>query len=173
MGINAEYMGTASHSPTPDTDAANTMDHSGSDIRKSHAGSCCSGRGFCGSTEGSYCPLCHNDIVGKTLDGTNVPSASHTVLTGSPTVQVVKTPSSEDEREGATVCAEKTKKRNRCWLCEKKVGLTGFACRCGGLFCSAHRYSDEHQCTFDYRALAAREISTNNPVVVAEKVAKI
>merc|ERR1711936_1425680 len=33
---------------------------------------------------------------------------------------------------------------------KKKVGLTGFTCRCGGLFCSIHRYSDKHDCTFDY-----------------------
>merc|ERR1719318_1395017 len=33
------------------------------------------------------------------------------------------------------------KKKNRCLSCKKKVGLTGFTCRCGGLFCSIHRYS--------------------------------
>merc|ERR1719232_207314 len=33
--------------------------------------------------------------------------------------------------------------------CKKKVGLTGFTCRCGGLFCSIHRYSDKHECKFD------------------------
>merc|ERR1719431_1697587 len=57
--------------------------------------------------------------------------------------------------------------------CKKKVGLTGFTCRCGGLFCSIHRYSDKHECGFDYKALGAEEISKSNPVVVAQKVAKI
>ncbi len=28
---------------------------------------------------------------------------------------------------------------NRCTQCSKKVGLTGFGCRCGGTFCSMHR----------------------------------
>ena len=81
-------------------------------------------------------------------------------------------------------------------------------CRCGGLFCSIHRYSDKHQCDFDYKvvipghklifwketciilivqgtvcdcfcdvmllqALGAEEITRSNPVVVAQKVAKI
>merc|ERR1712142_1284611 len=55
----------------------------------------------------------------------------------------------------------------------KKMGLTGFTCRCGGLFCSIHRYSDKHECGFDYKALGAEEISKSNPVVVAQKVAKI
>jgi hypothetical protein len=41
------------------------------------------------------------------------------------------------------------------------------------LFCSIHRYSDKHQCDFDYKALGAEEITRSNPVVVAQKVAKI
>ena len=50
---------------------------------------------------------------------------------------------------------------------------SGFDCRCGGQFCSIHRYSDKHECTFDYKALGEKEISGNNPVVRAQKVAKI
>jgi len=65
------------------------------------------------------------------------------------------------------------KKKNRCASCKKKVGLTGFTCRCGGLFCSIHRYSDKHECHFDYKAMGAEEISKSNPVIVAQKVAKI
>ncbi|XP_049770483.1 AN1-type zinc finger protein 5-like [Schistocerca cancellata] len=69
---------------------------------------------------------------------------------------------------------KKTKKNvNRCAVCNRKVGLTGFLCRCGGLFCAVHRYSDKHQCTFDYREMGAEEIRRNNPVVVGEKVKKI
>ncbi|KAK3928561.1 AN1-type zinc finger protein 6 [Frankliniella fusca] len=65
------------------------------------------------------------------------------------------------------------RKKNRCATCRKKVGLTGFECRCGGLFCAMHRYSDKHECTFDYRELGAQEIRRNNPVVVGEKIKKI
>merc|ERR1719195_1736309 len=65
------------------------------------------------------------------------------------------------------------KKKNRCGVCKKKVGLTGFTCRCGGLFCSIHRYSDKHECNFDYKQLGAQEIKKANPVVMAEKVKKI
>jgi len=67
----------------------------------------------------------------------------------------------------------KKPKKNRCASCKKKVGLTGFACRCGGMFCGLHRYSDKHDCNFDYNALGKAEISAANPVIVAEKVAKI
>lgn len=65
------------------------------------------------------------------------------------------------------------KKKNRCQACNKKVGLTGFECRCGGMFCGIHRYSDMHTCGFDYKSLGAAEIRKNNPIVVSEKIQKI
>lgn len=65
------------------------------------------------------------------------------------------------------------KTKNRCASCRKKVGLTGFDCRCGGLYCAVHRYSDKHNCTFNYRETGAQEIRRNNPVVVSEKIKKI
>merc|ERR1712226_1113796 len=65
------------------------------------------------------------------------------------------------------------KKKNRCLSCKKKLGLTGFSCRCGGLYCAIHRYSDKHECNFDYKAMGEKEISENNPLIVAQKVAKI
>lgn len=51
--------------------------------------------------------------------------------------------------------------------------LPGFECRCGGLFCAVHRYSDKHDCKFNYKEMGAQEIRRNNPVVVGEKVQKI
>jgi len=65
------------------------------------------------------------------------------------------------------------KKKNRCFSCKKKLGLTGFSCRCGGLFCGIHRYSDKHECNFDYKAMGEKEISEANPVIVAQKLNKI
>jgi len=68
---------------------------------------------------------------------------------------------------------ETKKKKNRCFSCKKKLGLTGFSCRCGGQFCAVHRYSDKHDCNFDYKAMGEKEISEANPLIVAAKVAKI
>ncbi|KAM5173147.1 AN1-type zinc finger protein 6 isoform 1-T3 [Mantella aurantiaca] len=64
-------------------------------------------------------------------------------------------------------------KKNRCNMCRKKVGLTGFECRCGNVFCGTHRYSDVHSCSYDYKAEAAAKIRKENPVVVGEKIQKI
>merc|ERR1719160_2030383 len=33
------------------------------------------------------------------------------------------------------------KNPGRCWKCNKKAGLTGFKCKCGYVFCGAHRYA--------------------------------
>jgi len=78
-----------------------------------------------------------------------------------------------DDQEDKEGDKDSKKKKNRCGVCRKKVGLTGFECRCAGLFCAVHRYSDEHNCTFDYREHGAQEIRRNNPVVVGEKIQKI
>jgi len=79
----------------------------------------------------------------------------------------------DNDPECSSKEAADKKKRNKCLMCRKKVGLTGFQCRCGGLFCSLHRYSDKHDCTFNYRELGATEIRKNNPIVVGEKIQKI
>uniref|UniRef100_A0A1B6LWC0 AN1-type domain-containing protein n=1 Tax=Graphocephala atropunctata TaxID=36148 RepID=A0A1B6LWC0_9HEMI len=88
--------------------------------------------------------------------------------------------SSKEETKGAVGGREekddqgaKKMRKNRCAVCRKKVGLTGFVCRCGGLYCAAHRYAEDHDCTFDYRGQGKEEIRRNNPVVIAEKVQKI
>jgi predicted nucleic acid binding AN1-type Zn finger protein len=64
-------------------------------------------------------------------------------------------------------------KKSRCQCCTKKLGLTGFACRCGGNFCAAHRADTLHNCTFDYKAEAHTYLSTSLEKVVAKKVDRI
>jgi len=49
----------------------------------------------------------------------------------------------------APVVAKKNK--NRCFVCSKKVGLTGIECRCEGVFCGVHRYPSQHACAFDHK----------------------
>jgi len=62
-----------------------------------------------------------------------------------------------------------TKKRV-CAACQKKLTLSDFSCRCGGLYCSVHRPDYEHKCAYDYRAENFKALSTNMKVVVAKKV---
>ncbi|XP_051540642.1 AN1-type zinc finger protein 5-like isoform X1 [Myxocyprinus asiaticus] len=82
-------------------------------------------------------------------------------------------PSSADGSNEAKMPEAPKPKKNRCFMCRKKVGLTGFDCRCGNLFCGLHRYSDKHNCPYDYKAEAAAKIRKENPVVVADKIQRI
>ncbi|XP_021280249.1 zinc finger A20 and AN1 domain-containing stress-associated protein 1-like [Herrania umbratica] len=59
---------------------------------------------------------------------------------------------------------------NRCFICRKKVGLTGFKCRCGSTFCGEHRYPEKHECSFDFKGAGRDAIAKANPVVKADKV---
>ncbi|GKB17483.1 zinc finger A20 and AN1 domain-containing stress-associated protein 5 [Tanacetum coccineum] len=62
---------------------------------------------------------------------------------------------------------------NRCSGCRKRVGLTGFRCRCGELFCEKHRYSDRHECSYDYKTVGKEAIARDNPLVKAAKLVRI
>ncbi|XP_035012223.1 AN1-type zinc finger protein 6 [Hippoglossus stenolepis] len=96
----------------------------------------------------------HEEVV---LSGVS-PSASESEVSAGTSVEAEKKPKA---------------KKNRCLTCRKKVGLTGFDCRCGNIFCSTHRYSDRHNCTFDYKADAVEKLKKENPVVGGEKIQKI
>jgi predicted nucleic acid binding AN1-type Zn finger protein len=65
------------------------------------------------------------------------------------------------------------RKKTRCTQCSKNIGVIGFPCRCGGIFCGQHRYANEHKCEFDYKKAGAEDITKNNPRVVGEKIQKI
>ncbi|DBA94033.1 hypothetical protein WJX77_002630 [Trebouxia sp. C0004] len=65
------------------------------------------------------------------------------------------------------------KHKNRCFTCNKRVGLTGFKCRCEYVFCGSHRLPEEHQCDFDYKTAGREQLSKNNPLVVPAKLNKV
>jgi hypothetical protein len=61
----------------------------------------------------------------------------------------------------------------RCQKCRKKVGLTGFKCKCGLLFCGQHRYAEAHDCDYDYKTSQRERLAAANPLVQAAKVERI
>lgn len=85
----------------------------------------------------------------------------------------LRQPEAETEASSSETKEKAKSKRNRCFMCRKKVGLTGFECRCGNVYCGLHRYSDKHDCSFDYKADGRAKISKDNPVVVGSKIQKI
>ncbi|XP_044584411.1 AN1-type zinc finger protein 6-like [Cotesia glomerata] len=145
---------------------------------------CLGGCGFFGSpaNEGR-CSVCYKEyIVKKQLSSLPKPAATssnpESSSSSSLSLSQLAASCSEDLSdiagpETATSEPEKLKKRNRCFTCRKKIGLTGFDCRCGGVFCGLHRYSDMHACNFDYKKMAAEEIRRKNPVINGTKIEKI
>nr|GEV79593.1 ribonuclease H-like domain-containing protein [Tanacetum cinerariifolium] len=65
---------------------------------------------------------------------------------------------------------EVVKKRNRCHVCSKRVGLVPFLCRCGESFCGLHRMPEKHACKFDFKAAGRVVIEKQNPICVADKL---
>lgn len=65
------------------------------------------------------------------------------------------------------------KKRCDAEGCKKRVGVMGFVCRCGGVFCDGHRYPEVHGCEFDHKSSERRKIAVENPVVRGDKLDKI
>lgn len=67
----------------------------------------------------------------------------------------------------------KKPKKAKCGVCKKKLGLTGFECRCGKQFCAIHRYTDKHDCSFDWETLGKDQLRKANPVVQNAKIQKL
>jgi len=63
-------------------------------------------------------------------------------------------------------------KKKRCGVCKKKLGLTGFPCHCGSMFCPVHRYADQHGCSYDYATEGKKQLAKDNPVVQDDKIAR-
>ena len=64
---------------------------------------------------------------------------------------------------------------NKCSLCNKKLKLISYSCKCEGQFCPKHRYTHAHNCTsLNKKIEESKEIiKNNNPVMIHSKVIKI
>ena len=54
--------------------------------------------------------------------------------------------------------------------CKCKLTLTSFPCKCQKYFCQKHQHSEEHQCSYDYRAEQKKELNKymSSPVISAK-----
>lgn len=83
----------------------------------------------------------------------------------------------KDKKNVQSIISNPPKKstvKTRCFHCHKRLNITNiYNCRCGNLFCSAHRYSEVHGCNYDYKTAGRKFLEQNNPLVTAPKLPKI
>ncbi|KAG2326633.1 hypothetical protein Bca4012_035580 [Brassica carinata] len=142
---------------------------------------CVNNCGFIGSSATmNLCSNCYGDLClsqqasTKPTVESSLPAASP--LSSPEIIESVSSSSSTAEKQIPMATEEKQEppqRPNRCTVCRKRVGLTGFTCRCGTTFCGTHRYPEVHGCTFDFKSAGREEIAKANPLVIAAKLQKI
>ncbi|KAL5744416.1 hypothetical protein ACOSQ2_027532 [Xanthoceras sorbifolium] len=133
---------------------------------------CVNGCGFYGSEETkNMCSNCYNHFLkSQLLDKTTKALDRLSRLDTKPSNPSI-TPSSETLFEDSGSKATNTSRlSNRCKNCSKKVGLMGFQCRCGDLFCAMHRYAIEHSCPFDYKKFDREILIKENQLIKGDKL---
>ena len=122
---------------------------------------CANGCGFNGSsTNKNLCSKCYKDCLkqnntkSKGCKGVECESSTSSIIGDMTSVSDVS----------------KRNERKRCNNCKKKIGLLGFQCRCGDVFCGSHRYPEMHACKIDWKEIGREVLIKQNPLCISDKL---
>lgn len=75
---------------------------------------------------------------------------------------------------GETLQQKESSGKLRCFHCNKKLGIIMIMkCHCNQYFCSAHRYKEVHNCSYNYKLEGKKKLERENPLCVTQKLPKI
>ncbi len=146
---------------------------------------------FASASTGNMCSKCYKDeqaakktetsewrrggsvAIGRLLNAPASPAEEAVAATPPVSPAVGPVPSAVEPPAAPESTEPKSKKRNRCFACSRKVGILGFECRCEGVFCGEHRYPHTHQCSVDVKEQNRAKVDKANPTVATAKVEKL
>lgn len=57
-----------------------------------------------------------------------------------------------------------------CKICNKKVKISSYPCKCSFYFCKLHIFSENHDCSFNYKDEQKKIIEIKNPKIIPTKL---
>lgn len=99
--------------------------------------------GFYANNTSDYCSRCYSDStsIGENNEDNNG-----------------KNNGKNNEGKNNEKNNEKNDEKSKCLVCQKRLGLLGFLCKCNNKYCGAHRQPEHHTCTFDYKTKNREEL---------------
>lgn len=63
--------------------------------------------------------------------------------------------------------------KSNCNICNRKLSLYDYKCKCDKLFCSVHKYFTAHNCEYDYKTEYKKKLEKEMIKIIPSKVSEI